>query len=75
MAAEYAQRREKLAGLLLIAAAALALVAANSRLAAAYAALLHWKIGPSLPRMGMLSVEQWIADGLMAASSSSLGWK
>jgi NhaA family Na+:H+ antiporter len=66
MAAEYAQRREKLAGLLLIAAAALALVAANSRLAGAYAALLHWKIGPSLPRMGMLSVEQWIADGLMA---------
>ena len=52
-------RREKIAGLLLIAAAALALVAANSRFAGDYQALLHF-------RAGMLSIEHWVADGLMA---------
>ena len=56
---EHVQQKEKFAGLLLIAAAALALVAANSRFAGAYQALLHF-------RVGMLSVEHWVADGLMA---------
>ncbi len=58
--------QERLAGLLLIAAAAAALVAANSGLGAAYESLLHIKVGPALPRAGLLSIHDWIADGLMA---------
>ncbi|MDP4025319.1 Na+/H+ antiporter NhaA [Methylobacterium sp. NEAU 140] len=46
-------------GLVLMAAAALALAVANSPLAGAYAAALHAKLGP-------LSLEHWINDGLMA---------
>ena len=57
---------DKFAGLLLIAAAAVALLAANSPLAGAYEALLHFKIGPELPRYGQLDLHHWIADGLMA---------
>ncbi|HET9459359.1 MAG TPA: Na+/H+ antiporter NhaA [Sphingomicrobium sp.] len=60
------QRSEKLAGLALIAAAALALFAANSGFADSYHHLLETKPGPALPRYGMLSVHQWVADGLMA---------
>jgi NhaA family Na+:H+ antiporter len=60
------QRSEKLAGLLLILAASLALLAANSGLSNAYHALLEMKIGPAMPRYGMLSVHGWIAEGLMA---------
>ena len=60
------QRRERNAGLLLIAAAAAALVAANSSLAGQYQHLLHWKIGPALPRYGQLDLHHWVADGLMA---------
>ncbi|HEU0310033.1 MAG TPA: Na+/H+ antiporter NhaA [Sphingomicrobium sp.] len=60
------QRSERNAGLLLIAAALLALVAANSSLADAYQTLLHTKIGPTLPRYGQMDVHHWIADGLMA---------
>ena len=59
-------RAERNAGLLLIAAAAAALVAANSSLADAYEALLHWKVGPTLPRVGQMDLHHWIADGLMA---------
>ena len=46
-------------GLMLMGAAALALIIANSSLGPDYEALLHAKAGP-------LSVEHWINDGLMA---------
>ena len=52
-------QHEALGGLLLIAAAALALIVANSPLGDGYAALLHAKIGP-------MSLLHWINDGLMA---------
>ena len=60
------QRAERNAGLLLIAAAALAVVAGNGPFATAYQDLLHLKFGPVLPRIGQLAVHHWIADGLMA---------
>ena len=60
------QSFEKFAGLLLIAAAAAALVAANSPLASAYQHLLHLTFGPTMPRLGQMSLHQWVADGLMA---------
>ena len=60
------QQQEKFAGLLLIAAAAMALVAANSSFAHSYHALLEIKLGPPMPRLGQLSIHYWIADGLMA---------
>ena len=60
------QRQEKLAGLLLIAAAVAALAAANSGLAHAYCDLLEFSFGPVMPRLGQMSVHYWIADGLMA---------
>jgi NhaA family Na+:H+ antiporter len=47
------------AGLVLMGAAALALVIANSPLAGTYNAILHAYLGP-------LSVGHWINDGLMA---------
>src|SRR3546814_5811614 len=47
------------AGLMLMGAAALALVIANSSLGHSYQELLHAKVGP-------LSVSHWINDGLMA---------
>jgi NhaA family Na+:H+ antiporter len=46
-------------GLVLMAAAAAALIVANSPLGAAYEHALHWKLGP----LGLL---HWINDGLMA---------
>ena len=60
------QTNDRNAGLLLILAAAMALLAANSQLAVAYQELLHWKMGPALPRYGRFDLEHWIADGLMA---------
>ena len=57
---------EKRAGVVLIAAAALALIAANSPLAGLYHDVLHWEIGPTLPRAGEMTLHLWIADGLMA---------
>ncbi len=63
---EDVRQHEKHAGLLLIAAAALALLAANSGLSATYHYLLELKFGPAMPRLGVMSVHQWIADGLMA---------
>jgi NhaA family Na+:H+ antiporter len=60
------QKQEKLAGLLLIAAAAIALILANGALAHEYHAVLETKIGPPMPRFGVLSVHYWVADGLMA---------
>ncbi len=46
-------------GILLMAAAGLALVLANSRWAEAYQHLIHWQIGP-------FSFQHWINDALMA---------
>ena len=48
--AQNLQRQEKLAGLLLIAAAAIALVLANSGYYGAYHGLLDTKLGPIMPR-------------------------
>lgn len=58
--------KERAAGLLLIAAAALALVLANSPLAAAWHHLLEAPLGIVLPRVGMLTPHLFVADGLMA---------
>ncbi len=60
------QRQEKLAGLTLIAAAGAALLLANSGIAHAFHSILETKLGPPMPRFGVMSVHQWVADGLMA---------
>jgi NhaA family Na+:H+ antiporter len=60
------QSREKLAGIFLMAAAAAALLIANTGLAGPYHSLLETRLGPALPRLGVLSIHGWIADGLMA---------
>lgn len=60
------ERHERNAGLLLIAAAALALVAANSSLADTYHHLLEWRVGPALPRLGAMTLHAWVADAAMA---------
>ncbi|MEH3158911.1 MAG: Na+/H+ antiporter NhaA [Sphingomonas taxi] len=59
---------EAAGGVVLIAAAAIAMVAANwPATAAGYAALLHLHTGPTLnPALGPMSVHLWINDGLMA---------
>ncbi|QAY77526.1 Na+/H+ antiporter NhaA [Sphingosinicella sp. BN140058] len=59
MSAHDPARAERNAGLLLMAAAALALIIANSPFASLYDQLLHAELGP-------LSVHYWIADALMA---------
>lgn len=54
-------------GIVLMAAAALALIMANSPLAEAYQHLLHLETGPALsPKLGPMTVHLWINDGLMA---------
>ena len=58
--------RERNAGLLLMAAALAALLLANGPWAAATHHLLDARIGPSMPRLGVMSVHQWIADAAMA---------
>jgi len=60
------QRQERFAGLILIAAATLALFAANSGFAEPYHRFLEFKFGPAMPRLGQMSVHLWVADGLMA---------
>ncbi|TIV76054.1 MAG: Na(+)/H(+) antiporter NhaA, partial [Mesorhizobium sp.] len=50
---------EAAGGIILMASAALALIVANSPLAATYFAVLHAYLGP-------LSISHWINDGLMA---------
>ncbi len=60
------QQSERLAGLVLIAAATLALIAANSGLSHAYHEFLETRFGPPMPRLGVLDVHHWVADGLMA---------
>ncbi|MEO7169765.1 MAG: Na+/H+ antiporter NhaA [Sphingomonas sp.] len=58
---------EALGGILLIAAAALAMIAANSPLAQDYFHLLHLETGPVLaPAIGPMTVHLWINDALMA---------
>ena len=58
--------RERLAGLLLIAAAGAALVAVNSPLEPYYHALLHFDLGLTLPRVGLLDLHAVVVDALMA---------
>ena len=60
------QHQERNAGLLLIAAAVAALIAANSGFSAIYGDFLHFRIEPVMPRLGRMDLHQWIADGLMA---------
>ena len=60
------QTLERNAGLLLIAAAAIAVLAGNGPFAALYQDLLHLKFGPVMPRIGQMELHHWIADGLMA---------
>jgi NhaA family Na+:H+ antiporter len=54
-------------GIVLMAAAALALIVANSPWGEAYEHLLHAEIGPTLSeKLGPMTVHLWINDGLMA---------
>ncbi|HWH21757.1 MAG TPA: Na+/H+ antiporter NhaA, partial [Allosphingosinicella sp.] len=54
-------------GILLMAAAVLAMLVANSPLAGTYEHLLHAQTGPELtPKLGPMTVHLWINDGLMA---------
>jgi len=60
-------RSETAGGILLIAAAALAMLVANSPWAHAYFGLLHRVTGPELtPKLGPMTVHLWINDGLMS---------
>ena len=58
--------RERLAGLVLIAASAAAIIASNTALAPLYQNLLHVELGVVVPRIGMLDVHAFVVDGLMA---------
>jgi Na+:H+ antiporter, NhaA family len=58
---------EAAGGLLLMGAAALALLVANSAFANGYFHIVHAHIGPVLtPKLGPMTVHLWINDGLMA---------
>ncbi len=58
---------EAAGGILLMAAAAVAMIIANSPIAASYNHFLHLVIGPELtPKLGPMTVHLWINDGLMA---------
>ncbi len=60
-------RSEAAGGIVLMAAAALALIVANSPFAGAYHSLLHLETGPALsPKLGPMTLHLWINDGLMA---------
>ena len=60
-------RDEAAGGVVLIASAVLAMIAANSPLAGAYDHFLHLTTGPTLaPALGPMTVHLWINDGLMA---------
>jgi NhaA family Na+:H+ antiporter len=58
---------EAAGGIVLIAAAVLAMIAANSSFAESYFHLLHAETGPVIsPAIGAMTVHLWINDGLMA---------
>lgn len=58
---------ESAGGLLLMGAAALAMLIANSPMGDAYYHLVHAVTGPTLtPKLGPMTVHLWINDGLMA---------
>ncbi|QPQ54461.1 Na+/H+ antiporter NhaA [Allosphingosinicella flava] len=60
-------RSEAAGGLLLMGAAALAVIVANSPFASVYHHILHAPIGPELaPKLGPMTLHLWINDGLMA---------
>lgn len=60
-------RSEAAGGIILMLVAALALVVANSPLAASYFHLIHAVTGPELtPKLGPMTVHLWINDALMA---------
>ena len=60
-------RSEAAGGILLMAAAALAMIVANSPLYDAYHHILHAETGPVLtPKLGPMTAHLWINDGLMA---------
>jgi len=50
----------------LIGAAGTALIFANGPWADAYRHALEARIGPAMPRLGVMSIHHWIADALMA---------
>lgn len=58
--------RDRKAGMVLIAAALIAMLLANSRFAAAYDHLLHLDSGIVLPRVGPMTLHIFVVDGLMA---------
>lgn len=58
---------EAAGGILLMAAATLAMLIANSPIADSYSYFLHLVIGPELtPKLGPMTTHLWINDGLMA---------
>ncbi|MEG3124963.1 Na+/H+ antiporter NhaA [Sphingomonas sp. GB1N7] len=58
---------EAAGGIVLIAAAMLAMIAANSPWSAGYFHLLHAETGPTIaPALGPMTVHLWINDGVMA---------
>ena len=60
-------RSEASGGILLMIAAALAMIVANSPLSEAYFHLLHMETGPVIsPKLGAMTVHLWINDALMA---------
>ena len=60
-------RSEAAGGMLLMAAAALAMIVANSPLYDTYHHVLHAETGPALtPKLGPMTLHLWINDGLMA---------
>ncbi len=60
-------RTEAAGGIVLMAAAALAMIAANSPWAESYFHFIHAETGPALtPKLGPMTVHLWINDALMA---------
>ncbi len=58
---------EALGGVLLIIAASLAMLIANSDMADYYFGWIHWVVTPAIsPKLGPMTVYLWINDGLMA---------
>ncbi len=66
-------RKETVGGALLLGAAVIALVWANSPWSSSYFSMLDLVAGPELLHLN-LSLETWAADGLWPSSSSSPVW-